>query len=115
MKAFFFMSGVLCLLLADCGDGGNGSKPATNESSSVITAPVDYLGAVGKAQQASIKTVDVAQLTQAIQMFHAEHERFPKDLNELVTMNYLRQIPKPPYGKKIVYDAGTGTVKIVAE
>ena len=115
MKAIIAVTTVSCLVLAGCGDGGSGSKPATNESSSVITAPVDYLGAVGKAQQASIKTVDVAQLTHAIQMFQAEQDRFPKDLNELVAMNYLREIPKAPRGKKIVYDANAGTVKVVAE
>jgi hypothetical protein len=115
MKAFLVCSSISCLLLAGCGDGGSGSKAPTNETSSVITAPVDYLGAVGKAKQASIKTIDVAQITQAVQMFEAEQDRLPKDLNELVTMKYLREIPKPPYGKKIVYDANTGTVKVVTE
>jgi hypothetical protein len=115
MKSIVVVSSISCLLLAGCGDGGNGSKPATNESASVITAPVDYLGAVAKGKDASIKTIDVAQLTQAIQMFQAEQDRLPKDLNELVTMDYLKQIPKAPYGKKIVYDANTGKVKVVAE
>jgi len=32
-----------------------------------------------------------------------------------VTKGYLRQIPKPPYGMKIVYDATKGEVKVVKQ
>ena len=115
MKAMLALSVASIFVLAGCGDGGGNSNKATNDNSSVITAPVDYLGAVGAAKQQSVKQIDLAQLTQAIQMFLASEDRLPKDLNELVSMNYLREIPKPPYGKKIVYDASTGTVKIAAE
>lgn len=115
MKAILSLSLLTSALLVGCGDGGSKPDSTTNESSSVITAPVDYLGAVGKAQQQAVKTVDTAALNQTIQLFQAQEDRLPKDLNELVTMKYLPQIPKPPYGKKIVYDANSGTVKIVAE
>ena len=115
MKAVLLPSIVACSLLAGCGDGGSDSSKPTNESSSVITAPVDYLGAVAKAQQSSIKAIDVAALTKAIQMFQVEQDRLPKDLNELVAMKYLAEVPKPPHGQKIVYDAKSGTVKVIAE
>jgi len=115
MKAILAVTLVASVFLAGCGDGGGGSGSATNQNSSVITAPVDYLGAVSKAQQSSVKTIDVAQLTQAIQMFQASEDRLPKDLNELVSLHYLREIPKAPHGQKIVYDANTGAVKVVAE
>ena len=115
MKAILAVCVASSLFLVGCGDSGNGSKGETNENSSVITAPVDYLGAVGQAKQSSVKKIDLAELTKAIQMFEATEERLPKDLNELVSMKYIREIPKAPYGQKIVYDANTGAVKIVAE
>ncbi len=115
MKAILSLSLLPSLLLVGCGDGGSRSNSTTNESSSVITAPVDYLGAIGKGQQHAIKTVDTAALTQAIQLFQVQEDRLPKDLNELVELKYIGAIPQAPQGKKILYDASTGTVKVVAQ
>jgi len=115
MKAILPFSLLTSLLLVGCGDGGGKSDSSTNESSSVITAPVDYLGAVGQAQQKAVKTVDTAALNQAVQLFQVQEGRLPKDLNELVEQKYIGAIPQAPQGKKIVYDATTGTVKIVAQ
>ena len=78
-----------------------------------MTAPVDYLRAAGKAQQSAVKTVDTSSLNRAIQMFNVDQGRNPKDLNELVEGKYLPRIPDAPYGMKLVYDANTGTVKVV--
>jgi hypothetical protein len=115
MKAVLLLPTIACLFLAGCGkDGGDTGKP-TNETSSVITAPVDYLGAVGRAQQASIKSIDLSTLKHAIQMFQVEQDRFPKDLNELAQMKYIGEVPKAPHGQKIVYDASTGSVNVVPE
>jgi len=116
MKAILSVSLVGCVLLTGCGDGDKGAPQATNDtSSSVITAPVDYLGALGKAKQASEKTVDVTSLTKAIQMFQVEQDRLPRSLDELVAMKYIAAIPKAPYKQKIVYDPNAGTVKVVPE
>ena len=115
MKAILSLSLLTSLLLVGCGDGGKKTDSATNESSSVITAPVDYLGAIDKGQQHAIKTVDTAALTQAIQLFQVQEDRLPKDLNELVELKYIAAIPQAPRGKRIVYDASTGTVKVLAE
>jgi len=116
MKAILAVSILSSLVLVGCGDGGKGSGTATNEtSSSIITAPVDYLGAIDKAQQTAIKTIDVASISQAIQQFQVQEDRLPKSLEEMVQMKYLGTMPKAPRGKKIVYDASNGTVKIVAE
>jgi hypothetical protein len=107
----------LTVLLAGCGEraSDSGQTNASAAGGSVITAPVDYLGAVGKAQQSAIKTIDTAAITSAIQLFQVEHGRFPKDLNELVKEKYLSEIPPAPFGSKIVYDASTGQVKIVKQ
>lgn len=103
--------------LAGCGDGSDkpGSAQQTNTASSPLTAPVDYLGAVGKAQQSAIKTIDTASINQAIQHFQVEHDRLPKSLDELVQEKFLPKVPEAPHGMKIVYDPQTGAVKIVKQ
>jgi hypothetical protein len=103
------------LLLAGCK-----KQPAATQTtnaapgSSPLTAPVDYLGTIVKAQQTATKTVSSVGLQQAIQMFYAQEGRFPKDLSELAP-NYLDRVPVPPAGMKYNYDAKSGVVKIVAQ
>ena len=80
-----------------------------------MTAPVDYLGAVAKAKQSAVKTADVAQLNQAIQMYNAEHGKNPKDLNELVEQKYLPRIPDAPFGMKLEYDPVSGKVSVTKQ
>jgi hypothetical protein len=108
---------VAAMALAGCSDKSAAPAPAaaTNATSSAgnpLTAPVDYLSAVAKAQQTAVKTVDTVSLDQAIQQFGVDHGRNPKDLNELVEQKYIPKLPQPPYGTKFVYDANTGVVKI---
>jgi len=116
-------------LLAGCGEKTKSDKPAqatnapaatqTNTPASSggnpLTAPVDYLNAVVKAQQVATKQVDVAFINQAIQQFNVMEGRNPKDLNELVEKKYIGQIPPVPYGSKLDYDAGSGQVKVVKQ
>lgn len=114
MKAILPISCVAATLLAGCGDGGSHASQQTNSSTgSPLTAPVDYLGAVGNAKQKAVKTVDITSLTQAVQLFQVSEGRLPKDLNELVTTKYIARIPDAPYGQKIVYNATTGQVTVV--
>src|SRR2546421_12824056 len=110
--AFLFALG---LLLVGCGEKSNQPTAGTTNSTSgsVLTAPVDYLRAAGKAQQSAVKTVDTASLNQAIQLFNVEKGRNPKDLDELVREKFIPQIPAAPYGTKLVYDAGAGKVSVV--
>ncbi|PYK98901.1 MAG: hypothetical protein DME18_01450 [Verrucomicrobia bacterium] len=109
----------LLLVLAVVGCSKKEAKPtasATNEnysSGNPVTAPVDYLGAIAKAKKSSEKTIDTVALNQAVQQFNVTEGRYPKDLNELVTEKYMPRLPEPPYGMKIVYEASTGTVKVV--
>lgn len=111
--------GFSLLLATGCGERTGSSSPgaaktnASTSGSSPLTAPVDYLGAVVKAQETAVKTVDTASLNHAIQIFRVEEGRNPKDLNELVQEKYLPRLPTVPDNLKILYDPNAGTVKIV--
>lgn len=117
MKSIFFLMVATSLFLAGCGEKSNPSAQTTNAATggSVLTAPVDYLGAVAKAHQSAVKTVDTVSLNQAIEMFNVDKGRFPKDLNELVTEKFIPKLPTPPYGTKLEYDANAGKVKVVKQ
>ena len=84
-----------------------------NNSGNPLTAPVDYLGAVNQGRKTAIKTIDHASLTSAIQLFNAQEERLPRDLNELVTKGYIQAVPTPPAGSRFQYNPQTGDLKIV--
>lgn len=104
------------LVFSGCDSGGPPSAPPKTNASSgnPITAPVDYLGAVGKAHQAAGKTVSSAGLTQAIKMFESQEGRLPKSLAELVP-DYMPRIPAPPAGMKYVYNPADGSLKVVPQ
>ena len=126
MKPSFLISIAAGLLLAGCGNNNSSPHPqGTNTSQTTnseprydtgnpITAPVDYIGAVGQAQKYAVKTIDVSYLNQAVQLFNTQEGRLPKDLNELVP-NYVGKLPATPYGTKLDYDPNTGQVKVVQQ
>lgn len=104
------------VLLGGCGDNSSGGAAGKSESgSSPLTAPADYLGAVGKAQQTAAKTVDTATLNQAIQMFRIDHDRYPNTLQELVDEKVIPRLPDLPRGMSYSYDPKTGTVKVLSQ
>jgi hypothetical protein len=116
MKSIAFLPLVALIITAGCKPSDSSkttSSTDTNSSGGVLQAPADYVGALGRAKQNAGKTVDVASLNQAIQMFQVDKGRFPKDLDELVQEKYLKKMPEVPYGMKLDYDPATGTVKVV--
>jgi hypothetical protein len=118
MKAPLYVCLVTGLFLTACSQKSDTPVVSTNtasEGSSPLSAPADYLGALAKGQQAAVKTVDIASLDKAIQLFGVENGRNPKDLNELVEKKFIGKIPETPFGTKLVYDSNAGTVKIVKE
>ena len=129
MKTFSFLLLSLAagLLLAGCGSSDSSKSAQTTNTTNMttnatpnyasgnpLTAPVDYLGAVAQAKKYSEKQIDLAYINHAIQLFSAQEGRLPKDLKELMP-NYIGEIPRAPYGSKIVYDASSGTVKVVKQ
>jgi len=121
MKTPACLATALVILSAGCDNSGTvtggTNAAATNSSSSgsIVTAPVDYLGAVGNAHKSAVKTVDTASLNQAVQLFHLEKGRYPKDLNELVQEKYMPRLPAAPYGMKLDYNPTTGQVRVVKQ
>jgi ABC-type Fe3+-hydroxamate transport system substrate-binding protein len=116
MKAKFLISIAASLLLVGCSD--NSSNSASSQGSSdenPLDAPANYLKTVTSSEQKAVKVVDVTSLNSAIQMFNVSEGRFPKDLNELVEKKYFPRIPAAPAGSKIVYDATSGTVRVVKQ
>ena len=118
MKRSFCLSVTASLLLIGCGQSNDQPGQPTNGAaggSSPLSAPADYVGALGRAQQTAVKTVDTTSLNQAIQMFNVDNGRNPKDLNELVEKKVIPSIPAVPYGMKLEYDAVEGKVKVVRQ
>jgi len=104
------------LILAACSQKSDTPVASTNTAStgtSPQNAPAGYLGALMKGQQSAVKIVDTTSLDKAIQLFAVENGRNPKDLNELVEQKFIPRIPETPFGTTLVYDAATGTVKVV--
>jgi len=119
MKKSYLLTLLTGFLLAGCGksdpkaDPKADSNDGKSSSGNPLTAPVDYLGAVGKAKKVAEKTVSSAGTTQAIQFFQAEKGRFPKDLNELVVEGYLPKLPTAPPGMKLDYNPSNGQLKVI--
>jgi hypothetical protein len=121
MKTVFFLLPLAGLCLVGCSKENSPvppTPPATNKSAAFenpLNAPVDYGKALANAQKSAVKTVDLAALTKAIELFQVDKDRLPKNLEELVAGKYIGQIPPSPAGMRIVYDPATGTVKAVKE
>jgi hypothetical protein len=118
MKTPLFPLLTFLALAAGCSNESDTAGPATNTSStgdSVVTAPADYLSTVARQKQNAVKTIDVAVVNKAIQQFQVEQGRNPGDLDELVRQKYLPRVPETPFGTKLVYDANTGTARVVKE
>ena len=117
MKAILPAVAVAILLATGCAKEADSptdsSTNANGTAGNPLTAPADYLGAVHKAKQVSEKTVDMASLNNALQLFHAGEGRFPQSLNELVTEGYMGRLPDAPQGMIFTYNPATGQVRLV--
>lgn len=107
---------------AGCGKGKSTSAKATNatpasghstSSGNPLTAPVDYLGAVGAAQRQSVKTLDAIQVQQAVRAYAAGEEHLPASLQDLIKDGYLPRLPDLPRGMRYDYNPANGRVQIV--
>ncbi len=106
---------VACFIFLGCKQEKQTPPAAGASSGNPLTAPADYVGALGKAQQSAQKTLSTVGLDQALKTFYTEQGRFPTDLNELVTKGDISQIPPAPRGMKYDYDSKAGTIKVVPQ
>ena len=105
----------LVTVLTGCGDKSKAPASPPETGGSALTAPVDHLGAMARAEQSAVKTVDTASLSAAIRMFEADQGKLPKDLNELVEKKFLPKIPETPFGTKLDYNPATGEIKVIKQ
>lgn len=100
-------------LLVGCDNATSTGTAGSKTGNSPATAPLDYLAAQGQAKKHSEKVVSLAQVQQALQQFQASEDRWPRDLQELVKAGFLAAVPVAPAGQRVVYDSGSGTVRMV--
>jgi len=116
MKSRWVLAVIMTGWLAGCGKKQDQAPGAGGTNAGVgnpLTAPADYVGAIGQAKRVSEKVVDTASVKRAVQTFHASEDRYPQDLNELVKSGYMPALPQPPAGMKFQYDRATGEVRLV--
>jgi len=113
--SFSLLFAAACFLFVGCQEEKKAPGAADTSSGNPLTAPADYVGALGKAQQSAQKTLTTVGIDQALKTFYTEQGRFPTDLNELVTKGAISQIPPAPRGMKYDYDSKAGTFKVVPE
>jgi len=103
------------VLLAGCGGSSDDTDAAATNSGAgnPLTAPADYVGAVGAAHRQADRVTDLTSITRAVQAFQAGEDRLPASLQELVSEGYLPRLPDPPRGSRFEYDPSTGRVRIV--
>ena len=104
-----------CIALTGCSDKKSDSSPSVTSTGNPITAPVDYLGAIAKAQHSSVNKLSLLGITQAIQQYQAQEGHLPKTLDDLVTAKVIGQLPSAPQGMKFKYDPTTGNVSVVPQ
>ena len=97
-------------IFAGCGEKSTTQTQTQTQS----TNPADINNVLVNAKRAADKTVDVAYLNQAIQLFNVQEGRYPKTLEEL-TPKYVALLPIPPLGYKLSYDSAKGEVTVVRE
>jgi hypothetical protein len=104
------------LLMGGCGKEQDSPPPAAAPAAATpANAAGGYMGALARGQQVAVKTVDLTALNENVRLFNVQEGRNPKDLDELVTKQYLSALPHPPAGMKFVYDAVQGKVSVAPQ
>jgi len=108
---------ILGAVLALAGCSKEKTPPEKGAASSgpaeVLNAPREYSGALVEAHRAAKRAKAKAEMRQLLEVFRAEHERYPKSLDEMRQMGY--EVPPPPKKMKYVYNPSDGSITVVPE
>ncbi len=115
MKASIFLVLLAGLAILGCNKQTTETGKPPADSGNPLDAPAQYGGALIQGQRKAVITADVASISQAIKMFYTTEGRYPKDLKEIVSPDYLPKLPEPPRGMKFDYNPKTGEVKVVKQ
>jgi hypothetical protein len=99
---------ILAVVLMGCSDQGEAKDKNRNIGDAYVK------GTLGIAHDMQSKVALIA-IDKAIGSFKMEEGKNPASLEELRQTGFLPKIPDPPPGKKFNYDAGSGTVTVVAK
>jgi hypothetical protein len=102
------------ILFAGCGNQNNSGSAAGTASATTSTNPADINNPLVNAKRTADKTIDVSYLNQAVQLYNVQEGHYPKTLDEL-TPKYVAELPTPPLGFKLNYDADKGEVTVVRQ
>ena len=69
-----------------------------------VRTPVAQQQPPGGVASETVNAEHFGQLTQALLTFRRDKNRAPKDWQELITTGYLKQMPKPPAGRRYIFD-----------
>jgi hypothetical protein len=58
------------------------------------------------------KPADLDHLTRLARRYSVEQQQVPKNLSDLVALNYLAEIPAPPTGQRFIIDRKTVEVRL---
>jgi hypothetical protein len=110
---FIFLAGAL--IVVGCGKEQTPAAPSTPAQTANAPHGDGYLGTLVRGQQVAVKGIDTASLNEEVQLFNAQEGRYPRDLNKLVTKQYLGKLPDVPAGMKLNYDAAHGKVTVIPQ
>jgi hypothetical protein len=57
-------------------------------------------------------TADLEHLTRLVRRYSVEQQQVPKDLKDLLTLNYLKAMPTAPLGQRFVIDRKAVEVRL---
>lgn len=115
MKPQFCIACCGLLLVAGCGKepepaskipaqpAPESTPQAEAPSSAPARAPVAQQQPGGVASE-TVSADHFGQLSQALLTFRRDKNRAPKDWQELITTGYLKQMPRPPAGRRYIFD-----------
>ncbi len=116
MKPLFCLACCGVLLAASCGKEPEPAPKTTTTpapestpqaeapSSAPARAPVAPQQPSGGVAAENVSAEHFGQLSQALLTFRRDKNRAPKDWQELITTGYLKQMPRPPAGRRYIFD-----------